>query len=103
MNLREIIRESINSVLLDSIISEEILHEASRATRGRYAGNRQANRYAGNRQQPQNLQQKRQQNVRQTNSRGSQICPTPANNAASNPKSTQSPMMLHPNIAPMLR
>lgn len=65
MNLREIIRESINSVLLDSIISEEILHEASRATRGRYAGNRQANRYAGNRQQPQNLQQKRQQNARQ--------------------------------------
>jgi hypothetical protein len=80
MNLREIIRESINSVLLDSIISEEILHEASRATRGRYAGNRQANRYTGNRQQPNNLQQKRQQNVRQTN-QSQQAASTPTQNA----------------------
>lgn len=80
MNLREIIRESINSVLLDSIISEEILHEASRATRGRYAGNRQANRHAGNRQQSNNLQQKRQQNVHQTN-QNQQAASTPTQNA----------------------
>lgn len=80
MNLREIIRESINSVLLDSIISEEILHEASRATRGKYAGNRQPNKYAGSRQQPQNLQQKRQQNVHQAN-QNQQAASTPTQNA----------------------
>lgn len=80
MNLREIIRESINSVLLDSIISEEILHEASRATRGRYSGNRQTNRHPGNRQQPQNLQQKRQQNVHQAN-QNQQAASTPTQNA----------------------
>jgi hypothetical protein len=67
MNLREIIRESINSVLLDTIISEEILREASPRMRNQYAGNRQPNRYGGYRQQPQNLWQKKQQNVRQAN------------------------------------
>ena len=67
MNLREIIRESINSVLLDTIISEEILREASPRMRNQYAGNRQPNRYGGYRQQPQNLWQKKQQNIRQAN------------------------------------
>ena len=61
MNLRDIIRESIKSVLLDDIISEEILHEASRATRRRYNNNRQQPR------KTQNLQQRRQQNSRQAN------------------------------------
>lgn len=102
MNLREIIRESIKSVLLDSIISEEILHEASRATRGRYAGNRQTNRYAGNRQQPQNLQQKRQQNARQTQAQPQQQTTVPQQQQATQqmqntqsqtqqPQSTQQP------------
>lgn len=57
MNLRKIIRESINSVLLDSIISEEILREASPRMRNQYAGRRQAY------QPKQNLMQRKHQNA----------------------------------------
>lgn len=98
MNLRKIIRESINSVLLDSIISEEILHEASRATRGRYAGNRQANRYTGNRQQSQNLQQKRQQNTRQAQAQPQQQATAPQQQQVTQQVQNTQPQTQQPQI-----
>ena len=62
MNLQQIIRESVESVIMDSIISEEILREASHNMRNRYANN------GGRTFKPNNnLQQKKKQNKIQAN------------------------------------
>ena len=65
MNLRQIIRESINSVILDDIISEEIIKESGSARRNmrKIAPNNRRQTY----QPKKNLQQKKQQNVIQNN------------------------------------
>ena len=65
MNLREIIRESIGSVILDSIISEEIIKEAGSARKNmkKFSPNNRKQAY----QPKKNLQQKKQQNVVQAN------------------------------------
>lgn len=65
MNLRQIIRESINSVILDSIISDAILNEVTLSERNYNAGKKKQRGYNRKHKQ-QNLQQKRQQNVSQT-------------------------------------
>jgi hypothetical protein len=57
MNLRQIIRESINSVILDSIISEEIIKEAGSARRNMRRNGSNNNRQTTN----QNLKQYKQQ------------------------------------------
>lgn len=61
MNLRRIIRESINSVILDSIISEEIIKESGSARNNMRKGAPNNRRQAY--QPKQNLQQKKQQNA----------------------------------------
>lgn len=65
MNLRQIIRESINSVILDSIISDAILNEVTLNERNYNAGKKKQRGY-NRKQKQQNLQQKQQQNVSQT-------------------------------------
>lgn len=65
MNLRQIIRESINSVILDSIISDAILNEVTLNEKNYNAGKKKQRGY-NRKQKQQNLQQKQQQNVNQT-------------------------------------
>lgn len=65
MNLRQIIRESINSVILDSIISDAILNEVTLNEKNHNAGKKKQRGY-NRKQKQQNLQQKRQQNVSKT-------------------------------------
>jgi hypothetical protein len=65
MNLRQIIRESINSVILDSIISDAILNEVTINEKNYNAGKKKQRGY-NRKQKQQDLQQKQQQNVSQT-------------------------------------
>jgi len=65
MNLRQIIRESINNVILDSIISDAIINEVTLNEKNYNAGKKKQRGY-NRKQKQQNLQQKRQQNVNQT-------------------------------------